>query len=112
MSSDTVPSDLLGKIVGDENSLAGLSYKEGNFLKAFRDGYPLLLDEINLSSPSVLQYIEEALYFDIISLEIPGMPFIEQKKNDNFYLIATQNPNKGFFENKRQNLGIKFKSKF
>ena len=112
MSSDTVPSDLLGKIVGDENSLAGISYKEGTFLKAFRDGHPLLLDEINLSSPSVLQCIEEALDFDIISLENPGMPFIEQKKNDNFCLIATQNPNKGFFENKRQNLGIKFKSKF
>ena len=112
MSSDTVPSDLLGKIVGDENSLAGISYKEGTFLKAFRDGHPLLLDEINLSSPSVLQCIEEALDFDIISLENPGMPFIEQKNNDNFCLIATQNPNKGFFENKRQNLGIKFKSKF
>jgi hypothetical protein len=27
-------------------------------------------------------------------------------------LIATQNQNKGFFENKRQNLGKKFMSKF
>ena len=47
MSSDTVPADLLGKIVGDKNSLAGLSSQEGSFLKAFKYGHPLLLDEIN-----------------------------------------------------------------
>ena len=47
MSSDTVPADLLGKMVGDKNSLAGISSQEGNFLKAFKYGHPLLLDEIN-----------------------------------------------------------------
>ena len=67
MSSDTITSQLIEKIVGDENSLAGISYRDGNFLKAFRNGHPLLLDEINLSSPSVLQIIEEALDFDIIN---------------------------------------------
>ena len=112
MSSDTVTSDLLGKIVGDKNSLAGISSQEGNFLKAFKYGHPLLLDEINLASQSVLQCIEEALDSEVISIEIPGFPLTLIKKHPDFSLIATQNPNKGLFANKRQNLGKKFMSKF
>ena len=74
MSSDTVPADLLGKMVGDKNSLAGISSQEGHFLKAFKYGHPLLLDEINLASQAVLQCIEEALDSEVISIEIPGFP--------------------------------------
>ena len=47
MSSDTVPSDLLGKMVRNKRSLAGISSQEGYFLKDFKYGYLLLLDEIN-----------------------------------------------------------------
>lgn len=112
MSSDTVPSDLLGKMVGDKRSLAGISSQEGHFLKAFKYGHPLLLDEINLASQAVLQCIEEALDSELISIEIPGFPLTEIKKHPDFSLIATQNPNKGLFANKRQNLGKKFMSKF
>ena len=112
MSSDTVPSDLLGKVVGDKTSLAGISIKEGDFLRAFKYGHPLLLDEINLASPAVLQCIEEALDSEVISLEMPGFPLIQIPKKTGFSLIATQNPNKGLFANKRQNLGKKFMSKF
>ena len=39
------------------------------------------------------------------------MPFKVQK-NPNFALIATQNPNKGTFEGKRQELGTEFLSRF
>ena len=112
MSSDTVPADLLGKVVGDKNSLAGISSQEGHFLKAFKYGHPLLLDEINLASQAVLQCIEEALDSEMISIEIPGFPLTNIKKDPDFALIATQNPNKGLFANKRQNLGKKFMSKF
>ena len=112
MSSDTVPADLLGKMVGDKNSLAGISSQEGHFLKAFKYGHPLLLDEINLASQAVLQCIEEALDSEVISIEIPGFPLTQIKKHPDFALIATQNPNKGLFANKRQNLGKKFMSKF
>ena len=112
MSSDTIPSDLLGKIVGDKKSLAGISTQEGHFLKAFKYGHPLLLDEINLASQAVLQCIEEALDSDEVSIEIPGFPLMKIKKHPDFSLIATQNPNKGLFANKRQNLGKKFMSKF
>jgi midasin (ATPase involved in ribosome maturation) len=114
MSSDTVPADLLGKIVGDKNSLAGISSQEGHFLKAFKYGHPLLLDEINLGSQGVLQCIEEALDSEIISIEIPGFPLTIIRKYPNFTLITTQSINKGLFENKRQiwekNLCQNFKS--
>ena len=112
MSSDTVPADLLGKMVGDKNSLAGISSQEGHFLKAFKYGHPLLLDEINLASQAVLPCIEEALDSEVISIEIPGFPLTIIRKHPDFALIATQNPNKGLFANKRQNLGKKFMSKF
>ena len=40
------------------------------------------------------------------------MPLKKIKKKEGFTIIATQNPNKGLFANKRQNLGTKFLSKF
>ena len=73
MSSDTSPSDLLGKMVGDKNSLAGISSQEGHFLKAFKYGHPLLLDEINLASQAVLQCIEEALDSEVIILKFQDL---------------------------------------
>ena len=50
MSSDTVTSYLLGKMVGDKNSLSGISSQEVYFLKEFKYDHTLLLDEINLAS--------------------------------------------------------------
>ena len=92
MSSDTVPADLLGKIVGDKNSLAGISSQEGHFLKTFKYGHPLLLDEINLGSQAVLECIEEALDSEIISIEMPGFPLTIIRKHPNFawLLFKTQ----------------------
>ena len=110
MSYDIVPADLLGKMVVDKKSLAGISFQEGYFLKAFKYGHPLLLDGIDLASQDVLQCIEEALDSEIISIEIPGFPLTSIKKHPDFALITTQNPNK--FINNGQNLGKKFMSKF
>ena len=84
MSSDTVPADLLGKMVGDKNSLAGISSQEGHFLKAFKYGHPLLLDEINLVSQALLQFIEEALDSEVISIEIPRITINNNKKIPDF----------------------------
>ncbi|KAH0800171.1 Dynein heavy chain, cytoplasmic [Histomonas meleagridis] len=112
LSSETKTCDLLGRYVGETNSWAGIIVKPGPFLQAFSQGKCLLLDEINLASPSVLQCIEEALDSGVISVEIPGMPLKAIKMHPEFRLIATQNPNKGLFANKRQDLGIKFLSRF
>ena len=97
MSSDIVPVNLFGKIVGNKSSLARISFQEGYFLKAFKYGHHLLLDGINLSSRRVLQCIEEALDSKVINIKIPGSSFLIIKKNPVFALIATQDPNKGLF---------------
>ncbi|KAH0791477.1 hypothetical protein GPJ56_004588 [Histomonas meleagridis] len=112
LSSETKTCDLFGRYVGEPNSWAGIVVKPGPFLQACKNGYWLLLDEINLASPVVLQCIEEALDSGIISVEIPGMPLEQIKIHPDFRLIATQNPNKGLFANKRQDLGPKFLSRF
>lgn len=71
----------------------------------------MLLDEINLASKEVLQCIEESLDSKILSIEISGKPLQEIRAHPDFTLIATQNPNKGLFSGKRQDLGIKFLSR-
>jgi len=112
LSQETKTQDLLGTYIGDQNSFAGIKSVDGPFIEAFRDGYPLLLDEINLASKEVLQCIEESLDSKILSIEISGKPLQEIRAHPDFTLIATQNPNKGLFSGKRQDLGIKFLSRF
>ena len=112
LSSETKTADLFGRYVGDSNSFSGISFQEGIFIEAFKNGDTLLLDEINLASNQVLQSFEECLDNNKISCEIPGMPWKEIQMGKGFNLIATQNPNKGLFANKRQELGKKFLSRF
>ena len=112
LSSETKTADLFGRYAGDPNSFSGISFQKGVFIEAFENGYTLLLDEINLASNQVLQSFEECLDSQKISCEIPGMPWKEIKMGKGFNLIATQNPNKGLFANKRQDLGKKFLSRF
>ena len=112
LSSETTVPDLMGRYIGDKNSWGGIILKEGPYKIASENGYVLLLDEINLASERVLQCIEASLDSKVISVEIPGMPLKEIKMNEKFCLIATQNPNKGLFANKRQNLSQKFLNKF
>ena len=112
MSSDTVPADLWGKMVGDKNLLAGISSQEGYFLKAFKCGHPLLLNAINLESQAILQCIEEALDSEVIIIQIPRISINNNKKTSWFFTNCYSKPNKGLFANKRQNLGKIFLSKF
>ena len=74
--------------------MAGISSQEGQFLKAFKYGHPLFLEEINLASQVDLQCIEEALDSEVISIEIPGFTLTIIRKHPDFALIVTQNPNK------------------
>ncbi|KAK8895427.1 hypothetical protein M9Y10_023891 [Tritrichomonas musculus] len=121
LSSETKTGDLLGRYVGDPNSWSGIKMHEGPFIDAFEGrkddddnelSCVLLLDEINLANQECLHFIEETLDSDEISTEIPGMPLKKILKGPGFRLIATQNPNKGLFQHKRQNLGLKFYSRF
>ena len=112
LSSESKASDLMGKYTGAKNSFEGISFKPGPFITAFKEGHCLLLDEINLANPSLLQCIEEALDTKVLSIEIPGFPIEPIPMHKNFCLIATQNPNKGHFTRKRNELKKQFLSRF
>ena len=55
LSADVKINDLMQKFIGDNNFFSGLEIIDGPFLKAFKEGIPLILDEINLASEEVLQ---------------------------------------------------------
>ena len=57
LSAEVKINDLMQKFMGNKNSLSGLEIFDGPFLKAFKNGIPLILDEINLASEEVLQCI-------------------------------------------------------
>ena len=91
-----------------------LEYEEGPFTTAYRYGHWLLLDEMNLAPPNVLQAIEQALESGVLTI-----PNIEDendvKDNQNqvkqncrvyqihpeFRLFATQNPSAGKYKDAR-----------
>ena len=112
LSSEININDLMQKFIGDKSSISGLEIVDGPFLKAFKTGIPLILDDINLASEEVLQCIEEALDFGEINVEISGIGKINCKKKEGFCLIAIQNPNRGKYRNKRQYLTKSFLSHF
>ena len=112
LSSESKVSDLMGKYTGAKNSFAGINFQPGPFMTAFKEGHCLLLDEINLANPTLLQCIEEALDTKILSIEVPGLPIEPIPMHKNFCLIATQNPNKGHFTRKRNELKKEFLSRF
>ena len=108
LSADTKINDLMQKFIGNKNSLSGLKIVDGPFYTAFKEGLPLILDEINLASEEVLQCIEDTLDSGLINIDISGIGKVVQEMKEGFCLIATQNPNKGNYKNKRQNLSQSF----
>ena len=112
LSAETKIDDLLVKFTGDNNSASGLKVEEGQFFKAYTKGHKILLDEINLAPREVLECIQQALDSKILSVECSGKVLKKYKMHPNFGIIATQNPNKGAFANKRQELGLGFLSRF
>ena len=112
LSADVKINDLMQKFVCDTNVLSEMEIVDGPFLKAFKEGIPLILDEINLASEEVLQCIEEALDSGEINMEISGIGHVNSKKGKGFCLIATQNPNSDNYLNKRQYLSKSFLSHF
>jgi len=112
LSAETKIDDLLVKFTGDNNSASGLKVEEGQFFKAYTKGHKILLDEINLAPREVLECIQQALDSKVLSVESSGKVLKKYKMHSKFGIIATQNPNKGAFANKRQELGIGFLSRF
>ena len=112
LSAETNIDDLLVKFTGDNNSASGLKIEERQFFRAHTRGHKLLLDSINLAWKEVLECIQQALDNKILSTELTGKDLKKYKMHPNFGINATQNPNKGTFKNKRQELGLGFLSRF
>jgi len=112
LSAETNIDDLLVKFTLDNNSASGLKIEEGQFFRAYTKGHKLLLDSINLARKEVLECIQQALDNKVLSTELTGIGLKKYIMHRNFGIIATQNPNKGAFINKRQELGLSFLSRF
>ncbi|CAF5060081.1 unnamed protein product, partial [Rotaria sp. Silwood1] len=118
MSSRISIDDLLGKVTivpGEQGQSVQFKFDNGPFTMAFIEGYWILFDELNLAQDTVLQAIESAL--DRRQLTIRNGSSAQQSvvvyhMHENFRLFATQNPNTGFFKNKREKLSPSFLSRF
>lgn len=117
LSSKTDVGGLFGSVklktatnLNDIQPSIELDYEEGPFTTAYRHGHWLLLDEMNLAPPNVLQAIEQALESGVLIL-----PNIEDEDEQNqtkqnyrvyqmhsdFRLFATQNPSTGQYKGAR-----------
>ena len=112
LSAETKIDDIIAKYVSDQNSFIGLIVQNGPFVDAYVNGKIILFDEINLAPANVLQCIQQSLDNGFLSVETNGRCLLKFEKNPNFALVATQNPNKGAFAGKRQELGPEFLSRF
>ena len=65
-----------------------------------------------MAPANVLQCVQQSLDNGFLSVETNGRCLLKYEKNSNFALVATQNPNKGAFAGKRQELGPEFLSRF
>ena len=118
MSSKVTIDDLLGKvtIIKDiKTNEDTFKFQPSPFAIAFKKGYWLLLDEMNLAPDNVLQSIENALDSETLILHNPcdSTKSIEiVKKDPKFRLFATQNPSVGFFKGKREKLSQSLLDRF
>jgi len=112
LSAETRIDDIISKYISDSKSIIGLKVKNGPFVDAYENGKILLFDEINLAPSNVLQCIQQSLDNDFLSVETNGKCLLKYKRHPNFALVATQNPNKGAYAGKRQELGPEFLSRF
>jgi midasin len=92
---------------GDEDS-SKLVFKEGLLVKAMRNGYWILLDELNLASSEVLESLNRVLD-DNRELYIPETQELI-KAHPRFCLFATQNP-PGKYAGRKQ-LSRAFRNRF
>ncbi|ETB59795.1 hypothetical protein YYC_03183 [Plasmodium yoelii 17X] len=102
-------NEYYGQFVNDKNS-DSLIFEEGAFVKAVRNGYWVVLDELNLAPSEVLESLNRILD-DNKELYIPELKCYVKAHKD-FMLFATQNPanNQNYFG--RKELSKAFRSRF
>ncbi|CAF4415448.1 unnamed protein product [Rotaria sp. Silwood2] len=118
MSSHITIDDLLGKVMlvfDKETHMTNFQFVQGPFTRAFVNGYWILFDELNLAQDTVLQAIESALDTHRLTIHNTSSAqesIIVHQMHHDFRLFATQNPNTGFFKDKREKLSASFLSRF
>ncbi|XP_011196368.2 midasin [Zeugodacus cucurbitae] len=98
--------EYIGTYVAD--ATGKLSFKEGVLVQAMRNGYWIILDELNLASTDILEALNRVLD-DNRELFIPETQTLV-KAHPNFMLFATQNP-PGLYGG-RKTLSRAFKNRF
>lgn len=110
LSSETTIDQLIGHLSLDENNNPNFVY--GEYAKAFKEGYPLILDEFNLAHEDVLQCIEASLDTEELMVDDPMLGNKPIKMHKDFKLIATQNEAHSEYASKRNVLSTKLLSHF
>ncbi|CRG95848.1 dynein-related AAA-type ATPase, putative [Plasmodium gallinaceum] len=101
-------NEYYGQFVNDKNS-GNLIFEEGIFVKAVKNGYWLVLDELNLAPSEVLESLNRILD-DNKELYIPELKCYIKAHKD-FMLFATQNPANNSYIGRKE-LSKAFRSRF
>ncbi|CAF0915731.1 unnamed protein product [Brachionus calyciflorus] len=118
MSAKLTIDDFLGKILivkEVKTEKKKFELQLGPFSFAFKNGYWLLLDEMNLAPDNVLQCIENALDNKVLMINDfsnSQEPSIKMQMHKDFRLFGTQNPNVGYFKGKREKLSFSLIDRF
>jgi midasin len=109
LSSKTDVATLFGSFKFKEKNGIELDFEEGPFTYAYCHGLWLLLDEMNLASPNVLQAMEQAIESGVLILpnvenedkSQTEVNYRTYKMHPEFRLFATQNPSIGQYKGAR-----------
>ncbi|SBS89388.1 dynein-related AAA-type ATPase, putative, partial [Plasmodium malariae] len=102
-------NEYYGQFVNDKNN-GNLIFEEGIFVKAVRNGYWVVLDELNLAPSEVLESLNRILD-DNKEIYIPELKCYVKAHKD-FMLFATQNPANSNKYIGRKELSKAFRSRF
>ena len=94
-SSDTTTEQLFGSVVPQyKDSRRTFEWMDGKLVEAIKKGRWILLDEINLLSPQVLESLVPLLNGSVIEhgMVIPGQSGAKKLAVNDVYIFATMNP--------------------
>lgn len=100
--------EYLGSYVPDKEGGGKLVFQEGVLVEAVRNGYWVILDELNLAPSEVLEALNRLLDDNRELLIVETQKVI--KAHPNFRIFATQNPTEGY--GGRKELSEAFKNRF